>query len=141
MTEVYESDRAIGDEREDRHCVHVHTFNTITMVADGHQHEVLGVTGPARYAGTTHIHRIKVRTSFFTDDEEGHWHWLDVMTGPAVYTMDGMHVHTYEGVTSFDDGHAHDVADSTAQAPDILEVEEVVAPPPPNTKAKSNKKR
>lgn len=112
--------RPPGEDREDRHMVHVHVFNTLTLVADDHQHIVQSVTGPARCAGTSHIHRMRVRTSFY----DGHWHWFDVMTGPAVETMDGGHVHPYEGETSYDDGHSHDVADTTAQAPSLLEEEE-----------------
>jgi hypothetical protein len=133
--------RPPGEDREDRHMVHVHVFNTLTLVADDHQHIVQGVTGPARVAGTSHIHRMRVRTSFYDD----HWHWFDVMTGPAVETMDGGHVHPYEGETSFDDGHCHDVADATAQAPDLLEDEEELDEMPvvaanANKKSKGNKR-
>jgi hypothetical protein len=132
--------RPPGEDREDRHMVHVHVFNTLTLVADDHQHIVQGVTGPARTAGTSHIHRMRVRTSFF----DGHWHWFDVMTGPAVETMDGGHVHPYEGMTSFDDGHCHDVADATAQAPDIFEDDDDCEDPlmmAPSHKSKTKGKR
>jgi hypothetical protein len=137
MTDLNEEIRTGEDEREDRHLVHVHLFNTTTAVADGHQHAVQGTTGPARLAGASHIHRIKVRTSFHADDATGHWHWLDIMTGPAIYTMDGSHVHTYQGTTSFDDGHSHDVENSTAQAPDIPEAAPL---PAKTTKVKTVKR-
>jgi hypothetical protein len=128
--------RPPGDDREDRHMVHVHVFNTLTEVADDHQHLVQGTTSPARDAGSSHIHRIRVRTSYFN----GHWHWFDVMTGPAIETMDGDHVHTFNGETSYDDGHSHDVADTTAQGPNYREEEEEedeLPPPPPVSKTKT----
>lgn len=107
------------EEREDRHMVHVHAFDTLTFVADNHQHGVKGVSGPARNMGASHVHRIRVRTSFFAEDGSGHWHWFDVMTGPAMFTMTGDHTHTFAGETSFDDGHVHEVENIVAQAPDI----------------------
>jgi hypothetical protein len=129
-----------GEDREDRHMVHVHVFNTLTDVADDHQHLVQGTTGPARDAGRSHIHRIRVRTSYFDD----HWHWLDIMTGPAVDTMEGSHVHPFGGETSHDDGHSHDVFDTTAQAPDCRydedPDEEPLPPPVEKAKPKSGKR-
>jgi hypothetical protein len=137
MVEVNDPERALADEREDRDMVHVHTFSTITFVADGHQHIVMGTSAPARSAGQSHIHRLRVRTSFFSDDDTGHWHWFDVLSGPAIYTTDGGHVHVYEGVTSVDDRHSHDVANTTAEAPDISEAGAVVAPSITSAKVKN----
>ncbi len=118
--------RPPGEDREDRHMTHVHVFNTLTDVAECHQHLVLGTTGPARDAGRSHIHRIRVRTSYFGD----HWHWLDIMTSPAIETMGGGHIHIFGGETSYDCGHSHDVADSTTQAPDCREYDEEPDEPP-----------
>lgn len=132
--------RVPADDREDRHMVHVHTFNTLTLVADDHQHLVQGTTGPARAAGLSHIHRIRVRTSYF----DGHWHWFDVMTGQAIDTMDGGHVHNYAGETSYDDGHCHDVMNTTAQGPSLLaeedEDDEEPRPPAKAAKVKTTKR-
>ncbi len=141
MPESETTRRPPGDDREDRHMVHVHVFNTLTEAADNHQHIVQGVTGPARDVGQSHIHRIRVRTSFYDE----HWHWFDIMTGPAVETMDGGHVHPYGGETSYDDGHCHDVADATAQGPnyrleDEEEPEELPPPPVAKTKPKTGKR-
>lgn len=137
MPESEATRRPPGDDREDRHMVHVHVFNTLTDVADGHQHLVQGTTGPARDAGPSHVHRLRVRTSYRID----HWHWLDIISGPAVYIMDGGHVHAYEGETSFDDGHRHAVLDTTAQSPDFREEEEEPEePPPPVAKPKTGKR-
>lgn len=136
MPESETAGRVAGEDREDRSMVHVHTFNTITLVADGHQHLVQGATGPARLAGMSHIHRIRVRTSYF----DCHWHWFDVMSGPAIDTMDGGHVHNYAGETSFDDGHTHDVVDTTALGPNLPEEEEVEEPRPPVHSAKPKAK-
>lgn len=143
MPESEATRRPPGDDREDRHMVHVHIFNTLTDVAADHQHIVQGTTGPAREAGRSHIHRIRVRTSYY----DGHWHWFDIMTGPAIETMAGGHVHAYEGETSYDDGHSHDVADATAQGPDYRDDEddgddadELPPPPPVPAKTKSGKR-
>ena len=137
MTEIDETARALGDDREDRNRVHVHTFNTLTMVAENHQHLVQGVTGPARHAGPSHVHRIRVRTSYF----EGHWHWLDVISGPAIEIMDCGHVHVFACETSCDLGHDHFVESATGQGPELRE-EEMEEPddppmPPPTLKAKT----
>ncbi len=125
MPQMEEPRPAFGEEREDRHCVHVHVFTTMVFPADGHQHILQGVTAPARPAGRSHIHRIRVRTSYFDD----HWHWFDMVTGPTIETLEGGHVHSYGGPTSCDDGHVHDVADTTTLAPDIR-LEETFEPPP-----------
>jgi hypothetical protein len=136
MPEAEAYRRPLGEDREDRHMVHVHVFNTLADVADDHQHLIQGVTGPARAAGASHIHRIRVRTSFY----DGHWHWFDVMTGLAIGTTDGGHVHTYEGETSYDDGHSHGVADTSAQGPDYREEEEAMDEPPPVMSGKAKTK-
>lgn len=105
-------------EQEERHMIHVHTFLTETNVSDDHQHVMLGVSGPAREYGVSHVHRLRGRTSFLAEDDEGHWHMFDVMTGPAVEMPDGTHTHYYNGTTSYDDGHCHTFADVTGLAPD-----------------------
>jgi hypothetical protein len=129
-------DRAIDEL--DRHTVHVHNFHTHTYAADNHQHVVMGATGPARgQPGPTHIHRLRVRTSFHTEDTTGHWHWFDVMTGPPVYTAGSEHVHVFKGPTSFDEGHTHDVMSSTSQVADIENEEGLVPPIPPVNKPKT----
>lgn len=134
---VLHDDERGTDEREDRHMVHIHNFDNITFVAESHQHVVMGATGPARgRPGPSHFHRMRVRTSFHSENADGHWHWFDVMTGPAVYTADSEHIHVFQGPTSFDDNHAHDVLGATAQVPDI-EGEEVVAPPPTGPQGKT----
>jgi len=130
-------DRGIAEEKEDRHTVHVHNYNTLTHVADNHQHMVMGATGPARgEPGAAHVHRLRVRTSFNAEDSTGHWHWFDAMTGPAVYTAGSEHIHVFRGPTSFDDGHAHDVMSATAQVPDIENEDGFVPAMPPVNKPK-----
>lgn len=132
------TDKEERADQEDRHTVHVHNFHTHTYVADGHQHMVLGATGPARgEPGPPHIHRLRVRTSFHTDDSTGHWHWYDVMTGPAVYTAGSEHIHAFRGPTSFDDGHTHDVMGTTTQVTDIENEGGFVPPMPPVNKPKT----
>ncbi|MBP2653425.1 MAG: YmaF [Firmicutes bacterium] len=134
MTAINNVDRTMSDEREDRSMVHVHSFNSLSFVHDDHQHIVMGVTAPARLAGGSHVHRIRVRTSYFVG-ASGHWHWFDVVTGPAICTMDGGHVHTYEGPTSVDNGHDHGIADATTQAPDF-EISDVDEMSPDYSKSK-----
>lgn len=133
------------DDREDRHMVHVHAFDTLTLVADEHQHLLKGVTGPARLAGTSHVHRIRVRTSYHYEDGNGHWHWYDVMTGPSIETTNGFHTHAFDEATSVDDRHSHDVLNITAQAPDLrrdeeAEEEEYFPPIPSKVKTKNFKR-
>jgi len=113
-----EEERHHKVEGDERHMLHVHTFITETDVEDEHQHTVLGVSGPAREHGTSHIHRVRSRTSYLADEDDGHWHWFDVMTGPAVVMPDGTHTHYFNGTTSFNDEHNHAVADVTGLAPD-----------------------
>lgn len=134
MPETEAIRRPLGDDREGRNMVHVHVFNTLTDVGDRHQHMVQGTTGPARDADRSHFHRIRVRTSYY----DGHWHWFDFMTGLAIETIDGGHVHVYQGETSFDHGHNHNTADSTTQGFDYREEAEPEEelPPPPSLKPK-----
>lgn len=106
------------NDQEDRHMMHVHTFLTEADVSCDHQHVILGVTGPSRELGDSHVHRIRTRTSFLAEDDTGHWHWCDVMTGPAVEMPDDTHTHYYNGTTSYDDEHSHTFSDVTGLAPD-----------------------
>ncbi|WP_371368060.1 hypothetical protein SRRS_17680 [Sporomusa rhizae] len=104
---------------------HVHTYLTEADVADCHQHIILGVSGPARESGRNHCHRIHGRTSFISEEDEGgHWHTYDVMTGPAIEMPDGNHVHYFAGVTSKDDGHCHSFSGATGLGPSMPCVDE-----------------
>lgn len=111
---------AAAEERQDdcRELVHVHLYQTIAQVADGHNHQILGISSPARLTNGTHIHRIKGRTSFV----DGHWHAYDVWSGPAVAMPDGTHIHYYGGVTSEVRNHVHAYNGATNIAPDMLTV-------------------
>lgn len=106
MAEQEEQREELTPEREDRHLVHVHTYLTEADVADCHQHIIMGVSAPMRVSGSSHVHRLRSRTSFYADDT-AHWHWVDVMTGPAVALSNGTHVHFFSGTTSTDAGHCH----------------------------------
>ena len=94
--------------------VHVHMFTTEVDVADEHQHVLLGVSGPARMEGRSHVHQICTRTSFTC----GHWHWVDIMTDRAVAMPDGTHTHYFAGRTSMNDDHCHCFSDVTTLGPD-----------------------
>lgn len=97
---------------------HVHTYITEVDVADEHQHIVMGVSGPAKEKGRSHVHRIHGRTSYISEEGEGgHWHSEDVMTGPAIDMPEGNHVHYFEGMTSEDDRHCHSFAGATGLGP------------------------
>ncbi|HWR06897.1 YmaF family protein [Sporomusa sp.] len=115
-----------GEDRKPKHhhnkprpnMLHVHTYLTEVDVADDHQHIILGVSGPARERGRSHVHRIHGRTSFIVEEGEcGHWHTEDVMTGPAIEMPDCNHVHYFEGTTSEDDDHCHTFAGATGLGP------------------------
>lgn len=104
---------------------HVHTYLTEADVADEHQHVIMGVSGPAKEKGRSHVHRIHGRTSFLSEEGDGgHWHTDDVMTGPAIEMPDGNHVHYFEGMTSEEDDHCHSFAGATGLAPSMLCIEE-----------------
>ncbi|EAX47658.1 hypothetical protein TcarDRAFT_1080 [Thermosinus carboxydivorans Nor1] len=113
-----EQERKPGHEdNEGRRGVHVHGYNTLTEVADEHQHVIMGVSAPARLAEGSHIHRVRGRTSFHVD----HWHWYDVLSGPAVAMPGGQHIHYFAGETSFDDNHTHDYSGVLGLSPDVMD--------------------
>ncbi|KYZ74988.1 hypothetical protein AXX12_15525 [Anaerosporomusa subterranea] len=107
-------DEELLETREDRHAVHVHTYSTLTDVADRHQHVITSVSAPARDDDDSHIHRLRVRTSFVDE----HWHWFDILTDVPTDMSEEMHTHYFEGETSVDDGHCHMVMGVTGLAPD-----------------------
>lgn len=100
--------------------VHVHVYNTETDIADDHQHVAMGVSGPADMVGRSHVHAIRIRTSFV----DGHWHWVDIMTDRAVAMPDNTHTHYFAGRTSMDDGHCHNFSEVTNLSPDMFIEEE-----------------
>lgn len=108
-----------GNNEDNMDNVHVHVYTTETDVSDDHQHMFLGVTGPARVEGRSHVHQIRTRTSFAAENSRGHWHWVDIMTDRAVAMPDGSHTHYYEGRTSMNDGHCHNFSDVTGLGPNI----------------------
>lgn len=107
--------------------VHVHAYNTLTDSADSHQHVLLGVSGPADRVGRSHVHPIRIRTSFV----EGHWHWVDIMTDRAVVMPNDTHSHYFAGRTSMSDGHCHNFSEITNLSPDLCieDEEEPLVPP------------
>lgn len=107
--------------------VHVHTYNTLTDIADEHQHVLMGVSGPADIVGRSHVHPIRIRTSFV----DCHWHWVEIMTDRALAMPDGTHSHYFAGRTSMNDGHCHSFSDITNLSPDMCveEEEEEFLPP------------
>ncbi|MDF2636721.1 MAG: YmaF [Pelosinus sp.] len=113
MTEVTVQCQAAAENTN-----HNHAFITIADVARGHQHGILGTTGPAIYSGDSHVHRIFVKTT--TDPKGGplHWHFVDVTTGPAIDLAGGEHTHQFCGETSVVLGHDHRFNSVTDAAPD-----------------------
>lgn len=106
-----------SDERDNdcRELIHVHNFMSVTLAVDGHSHGMTGVSAPARRNNSSHIHRIKGRTTY----DSGHWHAYDVFTGPAVPMPDGMHTHYFEGVTTEAQDHVHEFTDVVGLSPDV----------------------
>lgn len=111
---------SVVDERENdcRELIHVHSYQTLTLVADGHNHLITGVSAPARLANGTHVHRVRGRTTFV----DGHWHAYDVITGPEEDMGVDTHVHYFAGVTSEADDHVHEFQGVTSLAPDFDEL-------------------
>jgi hypothetical protein len=115
----YEEKYMMGSSDNEMDMIHVHAYCTETDVADGHQHMFMGVSGPARTEGRSHVHHIRIRTSFTAEDCSGHWHWVDIMSDRAVAMPNGTHTHYYAGRTSMDDGHCHTFLDVTNLGPDM----------------------
>lgn len=127
-------------DRDNRHTLHVHTYLTEANVASGHQHTIVGVSAPARIIKESHIHCIRIRTSFLSHDnhECSHWHWVDIMTGPAIELCNDNHMHYFCGTTSTDDGHCHTFDGITGLGPTLLfEEDDCDSPSPPLPKKKS----
>lgn len=120
------------EERDDSCERHVHTYIRETDIADGHQHIVMSVSGPSRGLGPAHIHRLRVRTTFVDE----HWHWFDVMSGPALEVPDNNHIHYYAGETTVDDRHRHQVEGVTGVAPVDYDEDEEDDRPPVKSKLK-----
>jgi hypothetical protein len=110
-------DDELLETREGRNMVHVHSYSVLADPADRHQHEIKSISAPARGEDDSHVHRLRVRTSFV----DGHWHWFDVLTDVAEEMPEDMHTHYFEGETSVDDGHSHIVTGVTSLAPDCDE--------------------
>lgn len=99
--------------------LHVHAFFTMADVADCHQHGILGVSGPEIEKGRSHVHCIRVYTTFDPREEyPPHWHGVDVMTGPALDLPGGLHTHHFAGETTCDLGHKHCFNSVTDTAPE-----------------------
>lgn len=113
-------DTSVSDNAEENlDKIHVHVYTTEVDVCDCHQHMLLGISGPARIDGRSHVHQICMRTSFAAEEECGHWHWVDIMTDRAIAMPDGSHTHYFAGRTSKNDGHCHNFADVTGLGPDM----------------------
>ena len=56
----------VAEERSDgsRNNVHVHGYITEAEVKDEHQHCLMSISAPAIAEGDSHIHRLRVRTSY-----------------------------------------------------------------------------
>jgi len=123
----YDDKEMMGYNGKHKTNVHVHTYNTLTDIADQHQHVLLGVSGPANMVGRSHAHGICTRTSFV----EGHWHWVEIMTDKALVMPDDAHTHYFAGRTSMDDSHCHNISDIMTLSNDMcVEDEDDECPPP-----------
>lgn len=104
---------------------HIHVFQTMSDVADCHQHLITGTSGPPISKGRSHVHRICVMTSYDPKGGRSHWHQVDIMTGPALEVdCCDEHTHSFLGETSFDDGHCHDFCSVTDASPEEMCYEE-----------------
>lgn len=86
-----------------------------------HNHRFAGVTGEAIPVGQSHIHRIKVNTTFNLN----HFHEVIVKTGPAITINpdepkgEQVHIHFVEGETTVNGvvPHDHEIKFATLTAP------------------------
>lgn len=81
---------------------HVHEFQGVTSVNDGHKHKFVGTTYPADNV-MPHTHPYSTVTHF--DDK--HRHKISGTTGPAIPLKGGGHTHVIEGVSSTNFNHRH----------------------------------
>ena len=88
---------------------HVHEFAGSTRVVDydngeEHNHRFAGVTGDAIQCRGSHVHKMVTRT----DNYNGHYHVIDVVTGPAIPVGNGLrHIHYVFACTTDREGHNH----------------------------------
>jgi len=119
----YEKKQTIEYSHKQGAQIHVHAYSTQVDSEDNHQHILQGTSGLRERAGRSHVHPICIRTSF----EDGHWHWVDIMTDRAIAMPDGTHTHYFSGCTSMEDGHYHTFSDVSNLSIDMpLEEEEPV---------------
>jgi hypothetical protein len=89
---------------------HVHAYTSVTDVALGHSHLIIGVSGDALpLSGGSHYHQITGRT----DWRETHYHGYCIKTGPAIQVNNTVHIHYYEGTTIMVAGHLHSMKGTT----------------------------
>lgn len=100
------------EEKCHREQTHTHEFLLSTKLAEEcderHNHRSAGVTGEVIPRGKSHVHKIAVRTDFFD-----HFHKICLLTGPAIPVGNGKHIHLITGMTTFVDGHRHDITATT----------------------------
>jgi hypothetical protein len=95
---------------------HVHEYSDNAEIAEGHQHTMRGVTGPAvPLPDGSHYHLMRGLTSY----QELHYHCFCVKTSPAIPVANGLHVHMYRGETTLDHGHIHVFDRATLAAPSL----------------------
>ncbi|WP_241428107.1 YmaF family protein [Clostridium sp. DJ247] len=89
---------------------HVHEFEESTKLAetgeDRHNHRVAGVTSEViPSGGGRHVHAFGVINTDFLD----HHHEIGGTSGPDIpIPGTNKHVHVISGITTFNDGHAHE---------------------------------
>lgn len=126
---IYYNVSPFADERPEYNPreiqTHTHEFTASTeLELKGnlrHNHRFAGVTGEAIPTGQSHIHRIKVNTTF----NLGHFHEVSVKTGPAITVNpderkgEKVHIHYVEGETTVNGvvPHDHEVMFATLTAP------------------------
>lgn len=80
---------------------HKHYFQGTTNEILGHSHRYYGISSEAPdLAG--HFHEI----SGCTTKDDGHRHYNNVISGPAIEVQGG-HIHFYQGATTIDQKHCH----------------------------------
>lgn len=112
--DVFFDENSLNRNRESRENLfripnHNHEFITSTDYAESdecviHNHRTAGLTGPAIRSGNSHVHRVEA----FTDTFDDHAHKICDTTGPAIWLINGKHIHLVKGETGRADGNNHD---------------------------------
>lgn len=101
------------DSLRNRKKTHIHEYQgSVKLQGDGesrHSHRFAGMSSEMIPVKGNHIHKIKVHTDYVN----GHFHDIEILSGPAIQVGGEKHVHFISGWTTDAEGHSHIFAFAT----------------------------